>query len=210
MRIEAVSYDPLVLLVHDFVTDGECVSLIDAAENAMPKRSTITCADPKGCIDQSRTSYSAHLTSCLVCAPIQERAKRFAQLDRCETLQVVRYHPGQEFRPHLDAFNTEHEGGRREVRTGGQRAATFLVYLNEPEEGGSTDFPTLGLSVQPRKRAALYWRHQTADGRLDSRVLHAGAPVRRGTKYAANIWLRHPPASAQRHQLNPQLSPRGA
>ena len=115
-----------------------------------------------------------------------------------EELQVVRYLPGQEFKPHLDAFDESADGKRAwEMYGGGQRDATILIYLDGPEEGGETVFPELGLRVPPTPRAALLWRNVRSDGAVDPRLLHGGEPVRRGVKYAVNLWFRRDPTQEQ-------------
>jgi prolyl 4-hydroxylase len=167
------------------------------------------CDDPQGCVDPRRTSESAHLGEDPNVEPIRERARRFSRLRSCETLQVVRYYVGQEFRPHLDGFNADTKEGKRELKRGGQRGATFLVYLDKPEAGGATVFPEAGLSVLPIPRAAIFWRHQLPNGKLDPRMLHGGAPVERGTKRAVNVWLRLPRVRPG-VQINSQLTPAGA
>ena len=48
-----------------------------------------------------------------------------------ESLQLVHYGVGEEYRPH-------HDYG---VDRPNNRYITFLMYLNDPEEGGETSFP---------------------------------------------------------------------
>src|SRR6185503_19066481 len=55
-----------------------------------------------------------------------------------EPLQVLRYRPGGEYRPHFDAI----------PGFANQRVATLIVWLNEDYEGGETDFPTPGLRLK--------------------------------------------------------------
>ena len=213
MNFDVLCRDPQILLVHDFVTEAEAAYLIAAGDRLM-KRSTVVCDEPGGCVDARRTSTSAHLGYDANVEQIRQRAREFARLSTCETIQVVKYAETQRFDAHWDQFDPTTKEGAREIRTGGQRAATLLVYLQCPEAGGATVFPTVGLSVLPKARAAVFWRHQLPNGQNDPRTLHGGAPVVRGTKAAANIWLRlPPPASARRSpsaQLNAQLQPRPA
>lgn len=211
MNFDVLCRDPQILLVHDFVTEAEAAYLIAAGDRLM-QRSKVVCDEPGGCVDARRTSSSAHLGYDANVEQIRQRAREFARLETCETLQVVKYTLGQEFRPHFDQFDPTTKDGLREIRMGGQRAATLLVYLNEPEAGGATVFPAAGLSVLPKARTAVFWRHQRADGTSHPGTLHGGAPVQRGQKHAVNVWLRHPPSSRRSPsaQLNSQLQPRPA
>ena len=188
MRVVRLHNDPEVLLLYDFVSEAEARALIDGAHF---ERSPTVCEKSEGCVVAERTSSSAAVGSSPTTEALQARGKVLSRLPMAETLQVVRYEPGQEYKPHLDAFDGS-EGGRNATGLygGRQREATILIYLDGPEEGGETVFPELGLKVAPIPRAALFWRNVRPDGTIDHRTLHGGAPVHRGVKYAANLWLR--------------------
>jgi prolyl 4-hydroxylase len=100
-----------------------------------------------------------------------------------ESLQVLRYRPGQEYRPHFDAVAGE----------ANQRILTMLVYLNEGYAGGETLFVRTGLSFKGRKGDALLFRNALADGRADELTQHAGLPVAAGEKLIASRWIRARP-----------------
>ena len=172
---------PRILL--DFVSEPEARGLIYAAN--FDRSTTISGVHP------ARTSSSATLPSSTLTETIRARGRLAAGMTIAEELQVVRYLPGQEFKPHLDAFD-ESEDGKRALTMygGGQRDVTILIYLDSPEEGGETVFPELGLQVAPIPRAALIWRNVRSDGSVDPLMLHGGAPVQRGVKYAVNLWFR--------------------
>lgn len=110
-----------------------------------------------------------------------------------EMLSVLAYAPGQEYRPHFDAFDETSTVCARELRQSGQRAATFLVALADRFEGGETVFPRLGLSFRGRAGDALVFRNLDDAGRREPRALHAGLPVRSGVKWLASKWLRERP-----------------
>lgn len=186
-----LSVDPELLLLHDFVSEEEVRALMDAADARFARSSTV-CSDPKGCAIEDRTSSSAALPASPITEAIQARGKIMTNLPVAEALQVVRYEPGQEFKPHLDAFDPRGDGGEHALLQyeGRQREATILIYLSGPESGGETVFPKLGLNIKPIPRSALLWRNMRSDGTVDQRTLHGGAPVERGVKYAVNLWLR--------------------
>ncbi|MFM5954759.1 MAG: 2OG-Fe(II) oxygenase [Novosphingobium sp.] len=107
-----------------------------------------------------------------------------------ETMQGQRYEAGQEFKFHLDLFWTQAEYWKEEARRGGQRSFTAMAYLNEVDEGGTTDFTQIGISIPPQKGMLLIWNNSKPDGTPNGDTMHAGMPVIRGTKYVLTKWYR--------------------
>ena len=71
-----------------------------------------------------------------------------------EPSQGQYYEVTQEFKPHTDYFEP-YELERHSTRTLGQRTWTFMMYLNDPEGGGATDFPNLGVSIKAKTGCAV-------------------------------------------------------
>ncbi len=111
-------------------------------------------------------------------------------IDHQEILGVLRYLPGQEFKPHSDFLKPDAEGNNPEVARSGQRIKTFLIYLNEGFEGGETDFPKLGLSLKGRKGDGLLFSNVMDNGEISHLAVHAGRPVISGEKYITTLWIR--------------------
>ncbi|HEY2345672.1 MAG TPA: 2OG-Fe(II) oxygenase [Xanthomonadaceae bacterium] len=107
-----------------------------------------------------------------------------------EFLQILRYRPGEEFRPHVDYFNESGGGAYKSLAEGGQRAQTVLVYLNDDYSGGSTAFPRLQLDIKARRGDMLHFHNLGADGLGDRDTLHAGVPVTTGEKWLLSQWIR--------------------
>lgn len=112
-----------------------------------------------------------------------------------EALQLVHYDVGQEYTAHHD-FGYD---GMFENPKQPQRFATLLLYLNEPEEGGETEFPRWvnaetrkGLAVQPEIGKAVLFYSQLGDGNMDDWSHHAALPVKVGEKWLMNLWVWDP------------------
>nr|CAN70717.1 hypothetical protein VITISV_029140 [Vitis vinifera] len=89
------------------------------------------------------------------------------------------------------------------LKRGGQRVATMLIYLSDNVEGGETYFPMAGsgfcrcggksvrgLSVAPVKgNAVLFWS-MGLDGQSDPNSIHGGCEVLAGEKWSATKWMR--------------------
>lgn len=100
-----------------------------------------------------------------------------------EPLQILRYRPGQEYRPHFDAYES----------TDNQRVLTMLVYLNDDYEGGETLFTFNGLKFMGKIGDGLLFRNALPGGLRDETAQHAGLPVTRGEKWLASRWIRERP-----------------
>lgn len=107
-----------------------------------------------------------------------------------ETIQGQRYMPGQEFQPHHDWFHHGTSYWDLEMARGGQRSFTTMVFLNEVEAGGTTDFVELDIAIEPKPGVLLIWNNASPDGRTNPDTLHAGRPVITGCKYVITKWYR--------------------
>lgn len=105
--------------------------------------------------------------------------------DNSEYLQLLRYEETQFYATHHDYI--PHHVKRQE----GVRLITVFLYLNDVEAGGGTDFPTLGITVMPKKGRALIWPsvQNSNPNAKDGRTTHQALPVEKGIKYGANAWI---------------------
>ncbi len=101
-----------------------------------------------------------------------------------EPLLLLRYLPGEEYKPHRDYLPPTGFG------QAGQRVHTVFCYLSDVDAGGETDFPLLKVRVTPKQGRVVHFRNVLANGEPDPRTLHAGLPVTGGTKWLATLWTR--------------------
>ncbi len=121
---------------------------------------------------------------------IHRELGRYHPIENTELLQLTRYQQGQEYQPHYDYFNIEQDKTVQAV----DRCATALLYLNDGFEGGATTFPRLNITVTPRQGDILYFEYPQDAAEL---TLHAGAPVIKGEKRIASLWIRSGSWTAQ-------------
>lgn len=108
-----------------------------------------------------------------------------------EPTQAQLYEVGDEFKAHTDYFE-DYELERFSTAAWGQRTWTFMIYLNEPDGGGDTAFPNIGLVVRPRTGLAVIWNSLRPDGTPNPYSLHHGTPVTAGWKAIITKWFRRP------------------
>lgn len=98
-----------------------------------------------------------------------------------EPINILRYHPGQQYKPHHDGTGEDNVSVRN---------LTALVWLNEDYEGGETDFPKINVRVRGGVGDMLVFRNVRDNGAFDERMIHAGLPVTSGVKWMASRWIR--------------------
>jgi len=182
---EQLSTSPDVQLFPGLFTAEECNWLI---ERSLPQLQPSLVVDPQTgqqMPNPVRTSDAVAFPLVIESPAIHALCRRLAaasetHVKQGEPLQVLRYRPGQEYRPHYDAIRD----------TDNQRALTFLVWLNDDYEGGETEFLSTGLKVCGRKGDGLLFRNADASGKPDLNSQHAGLPVTAGEKYLASRWIR--------------------
>jgi prolyl 4-hydroxylase len=185
---EQMSISPDVRLFPRLFTPGECDFL---ARRSMPRMQPALVVDPRTgehVPNQVRTSHSTAFPLMAESPAVHALNRRLAaasdtRVEQGEPLQVLRYSPGQEYRPHLDAI----------ADVDNQRILTFLVYLNDDYVGGETEFLATGLKVKGAKGDGLLFRNADTAARPDPRAKHAGLPVDSGEKYLASRWIRERP-----------------
>ncbi len=108
-----------------------------------------------------------------------------------EPTQALHYETGQRFARHHDYLDPGLPGHAADIARRGQRAITFLIYLNEDFDAGETHFPHLGLSRRMGAGGALYFGNVDPAGAVDRRTLHEGLAPTRGEKWLLSQWIRN-------------------
>jgi prolyl 4-hydroxylase len=184
--------NPRIIVFGGLFSDKECDELVDAARARLVRSETVEMATGGNEINEARTSEGMFFTRGESALIARLEARIAALLDwpveNGEGLQILRYRPGAEYKPHYDYFDPAKSGTASILKRGGQRVASLVCYLNTPAKGGATVFPDVHLDVAPCKGNAVFFSYDRPHPM--TRSLHGGAPVIEGEKWVATKWLR--------------------
>lgn len=181
-----ISADPHIELIVGLFSPAECRYLQLLAQPWL-EPAMIYATTGEGMRDPHRDSDNMVITPMTEDLVVQTINRTIAAASATrmtwgEPLHILRYAPGQQYRPHHDA----HPYAEVERR----RVATALLYLNDAYEGGETNFPELGIKVRGGLGDLLIFHNLDADNMPDMRMIHAGLPITAGEKWLATRWIR--------------------
>lgn len=204
--VTQLSSRPRAFLYSGFLSDTECDHLVSLAKGSMEKSMVADNDSGKSVASQARTSSGTFLAKHEdeIVSAIEKRvaAWTFLPEENAESLQVLRYETGQKYDAHFDYFHD-----RNNLKLGGQRVATVLMYLTDVKKGGETVFPNAegshlqykdetwsecsrsGLAVKPKKGDALLFFNLHVNATADTGSLHGSCPVIEGEKWSATKWI---------------------
>lgn len=194
-----LSQQPRVAVCRDFATFEECSHLVNKVAAAMRPASEYRRGNSAN-EDAELQSFSGlgHPIGALhtdaVTRMLERKVSAMTEwpIDRLEPCSIVCYRHGEEYKPHVDFFTDAQVATNRSARGdfGGQRIATFLLYLRAPEAGGETAYLAPGIDVSGEPGMAVIHYNVTPDGRQDEASVHAGKPIAQGEKWLWRSTLR--------------------
>ncbi len=181
---ETISESPHVTRHARLFSPAECAYVLDVAKPGYSP-STVYDSQRRLVRDPIRSSDGSTLHWLVEDPAIHALNRRIAAAsgstaDQGEAAQVLRYAPGQEYRPHFDFVRA----------SGNQRRLTALVWLNHDYRGGETAFLRAGFRLKGKRGDAIVFRNALPDGSVDPMTEHAGLPVIAGAKYLYSRWIR--------------------
>jgi prolyl 4-hydroxylase len=192
VSVLAAMRSPRVVVFGGLLSDEECDEMVALARQRLTRSETLDNATGGTEVNAARTSDGMFFNrgEIELCLRIERRIAQLVRwpFENGEGLQVLRYRPGAEYRPHHDYFDPVHPGSQAVLRRGGQRVGTVVMYLNTPAKGGATTFPDVALEVAPIKGNAVFFSYERPHP--STRTLHGGAAVIEGEKWIATKWLR--------------------
>ncbi|XP_062170554.1 prolyl 4-hydroxylase 1 [Alnus glutinosa] len=204
VKPEIISWSPRIIVLHKFLSMEECDYLRAIALPRLQISTVVDTKTGKGIKSDVRTSSGMFLSpeerKYPMVQAIEKRISVYSQIpvENGELIQVLRYEKGQYYKAHHDYFSDTFN-----VKRGGQRIATVLMYLSDNVVGGETHFPLAGsgechcggkmvggLSVKPSKGDAVLFWSMGLDGQSDPNSIHGGCEVLAGEKWSATKWMR--------------------
>ena len=202
---EIISEDPDASVFEDVLTTVDRAHLMHLSRPGLRRAHVINPEGGKaGMASEVRTSMSTYLPFAVVdligrYVELKIISETGEQLEKSEPMSILRYAPGEFYRPHVDYFDPDLPTTPELLEDGGQRTASAVTYLAAPSAGGGTSFPKLNLSVPAVAGSTLWFRNCHADGRIDDRSLHAGDTVTGGEKWVVTKWFREKPTRYLEH-----------
>ncbi|MFC4160441.1 2OG-Fe(II) oxygenase [Chitinimonas lacunae] len=161
-----------IFTIEGFLSPEECHAYIEHSEKIGYEAALINTEQGARMLPEVRNNHRILYDDAQLADQLYQRARPYLPQDiqgwqLCgfnERLRFYRYGPGEFFKRHKD--------GTYIRSTTEESALTFMIYLNEDFEGGTTEFNWE--VVTPRIGMALVFPH---------RMSHQGSQVREGLKY---------------------------
>ena len=177
----------------DFLTSEDCQTLIEESNRKL-RPSSVSNVKDEVILSKDRTSSTAdlHYFNSAYLNQIDNKITSFMGLNPFtgEIMQTQKYKPGQYYKAHTDYFYPLTREYKTYTEWMGQRTWTFMLYLNDVEEGGETHFKHLKLKVKPKQGMAIFWNNLYRNGIPNLKTLHEACPPVSGDKYVITKWFR--------------------
>ncbi len=161
-RTELVSFEPLIIYIHDLITPAEIASLLETAEPKFAPSQVSKYGRQAQTSD--RTSSSAGLPRddpAVMCVLNRTRTFLGTMLrdgwDEMGPPQLVRYSSGQRFNVHHDWFEYPQWAADGSMRKW-NRVASFFAILEDDCTEGETHFPYAKAITPPSPLGETMWR----------------------------------------------------
>ncbi|RYQ93152.1 hypothetical protein Ahy_B09g099431 isoform A [Arachis hypogaea] len=208
VKPEVLSWSPRIILLHNFLSMEECDYLRGVALPRLHISTVVDTKTGKGIKSDVRTSSGMFLSpeerKYPMVHAIEKRISIYSQIpiENGELIQILSS-TGMRRINITNPIMTIFLMLQFNLKRGGQRIATMLMYLSDNVEGGETYFPMAGsgecscggktvkgLSVKAIKgNAVLFWS-MGLDGKSDPDSVHGGCEVLSGEKWSATKWMR--------------------
>ena len=203
---------PTIVVEDDVLSPALCERIISLATNK-GLGDNLIIRDGKYIKDEARTSKSSYFSygDNDILDSVIEALSGMCGLPptRLEPVSIQRYQPGQEYKPHYDAFLPDEKGKMpksAKVKEGGNRCVTMITYLNSVQDGGGTVFPVLGFAIQAVQGRVIMFGNLDEHKIPHPSSLHMGLPPENGDKWILTFWFREKDIMVTKKELNKELN----
>lgn len=193
-----VSPDGRIVKLPQLVPDAVCSWLIERSRGRLERARVYDSINAVETTDQTRSNSAASVD--LASVDVVQFLVQARMAVACstpwthmESPTILHYAAGEQVKEHYDFIDPKSPNYERILREQGQRMVTFLLYLNDDYEGGTTDFPELGLSHKGVRGEGLYFKNAHPNGQPDTSMIHAGRPPAAGEKWIVSQFVRNVP-----------------
>lgn len=182
--------EPLMREHSDFLSAEECKHLVRISRSRL-QEAQVGMVQPQSStkVRNNRVCFLPADTDSIT-RSIAERIESLLGIPRShfEDIQIGHYRSGEYYKRHMDdALETPKN----------PRCHTVLMYLNNVDEGGETNFPAYDLKIKPRQGHAIVFRPVEYDATKGYRSVkelehEALAPVG-SDKWIATVWVHFHP-----------------
>ena len=188
-----------IFLIENFLSQSECDIIINKASKHLRRSRIMSDDDTVSNVRTSRNMFlHNHMLETKEELDLIHKIELFTQKvsnlpkENQEPLQVCKYETSQYYKPHYDCcFPKESKACIDDYKWGGFRYLTFLIYLNNVDDGGETEFPLLNFKIKPKLGNGIVF-FNTLPSKTGYHPIskHAALPVTKGTKWICNKWVR--------------------
>jgi len=203
---------PTIVVEDDVLSPALCERIISLATNKGLGDNLVN-RDGKYIQDEARTSKGTFFSygNNNVLDSVIEALSGMCGLPptRLEPISIQRYQPGQEYKPHYDAFlpdEMEEMPKASKIKQGGNRCVTMIAYLNDVQDGGGTVFPVLGFAIQALQGRVIMFGNLGEHKIPHPSSLHMGLPPENGDKWILTCWFREKDIMATKKEINKELN----
>lgn len=165
--------DEHIIFIENFFSDEECNQLIQKSEQMGYEDAKINLHGKQVMMKTVRNNLRVLFKDEVYAEQVWNRIKQYVpkQIGKSvafglnELFRFYKYNEGHRFKMHRDGSYSRNATEFSQY--------SFLIYLNEDFEGGTTVFRS-GTTIQPKKGSALLFLHG---------LRHEGATLIKGTKY---------------------------
>lgn len=178
-----------IFVVDNFLNKQECEKIVELIKQKLAPSTITNKSEEDTAFRTSKTCSLSEIENSLI-KDVDRRICQYLGINPSysEKIQGQHYEIGEEFKAHTDYFeiNELEEFGA----TQGQRTWTFMIYLNDSQEGGETLFKNLDVSFNPQKGQAVIWCSLYPNGCPNPDTIHQSKPVLEGEKTIITKWFR--------------------